>query len=77
MSLSIYFKRAQTFTYLVENTQTGTLQEVSNKLRLSLRAFHEFKDQLKDDFGLPIAYCRKRQTYFYKKKGRLRCAFGS
>ncbi len=75
MNLSTHFSRLSQLDQLLQQEQTGPPQQIAKELRLSLRAFHEFKDYLKYDCGIPLAYCRKRYTYYYEKKGRLKWGF--
>ena len=70
MNLSTYFSRLTQLDQLLQQAQTGPPQRLAQQLGLSVRAFHEFKDQLRGDFDLPIAYSRKKQSYYYTEAGR-------
>jgi DNA-binding Lrp family transcriptional regulator len=45
---------------------TGTPCELAQKLGLSERQVRRIIEELKD-LGMPIEYCKKRQTYLYKE----------
>lgn len=50
---------------LICTKSTGTPRQMAQRLGLSERAWYYLLDQLRNDYGLPIAYCRFRQSYYY------------
>ena len=75
MNLSTHFSRLSQLDQLLQQAQTGPPQKLAQQLGISLRAWHEFKDQLREDLGLPIVYSRQRQTYYYEQRIRLKWGF--
>ena len=53
---------------LIALKNTGTPLELSQKLKISERATRQYLHLLKE-LGAPIAYSRKKATYFYKEDG--------
>lgn len=71
MPIKKYLNRVERFDQLVRAEHTGTPQEIAEKLELSEGTLYTLVDELRDDFGFPIAYSRKRQTYYYTEVGRM------
>ena len=71
MPLKKYINRVAQFDQLIRTESTGPPQEVASRLGMSRTAFHEFKNELIEDFDFPIAYCSLRRTYFYTETGRM------
>ena len=69
MPLKKYLNRVEQFDQLVKTKSTGPPHEAAKKLGLSRSAFHEFKNELIEDYAFPIAYCSVRKTYFYTDIG--------
>ena len=70
MPLRKYIERIAQYDQLVRMNRTGPPSTVAKRLGLSKRAFHDFKTELIEDFGFPIAYCSTRQTYYYTNPGK-------
>jgi transcriptional antiterminator len=51
---------------LIRLKATGTPCELALKLNLSDRQVRRIIEELKD-LGMPIEYCKRRQTYYYKE----------
>ncbi len=71
MPIKKYLDRVEHFDQLVRAERTGPPHEASEKLKLSESALHILVEELRDDFGFPIEYSRKRQTYYYTEVGRM------
>lgn len=71
MPLKKYLDRAEHFDQLIRSKSTGSPDQAAHKLGMSRSAFFEFKNELVDDYGFPIAYCPVRCTYFYTESGRM------
>jgi hypothetical protein len=50
---------------LIRRKATGTPEQLADKFNVSLGTIHNFIKTLRNK-GLPIAYCRDRQTYYYE-----------
>jgi len=50
---------------LIRTKSTGTPRQMAQRRGLSERAWYYLLDQLREDYGLPIAYCRFRCSYYY------------
>jgi len=53
---------------LIAIANTGTPNELARKIKVSERCVRQYIAVLKK-LGAPIAYSRKRKTYYYKKEG--------
>ena len=71
MSIKKYINRVERFDQLVRAQRTGPPHQIAEKLGLSESAFYAFVEELKEDYGFPIAYSRTRKTYFYTEEGRM------
>lgn len=71
MPIKKYLNRVEQFDQLVRTKSTGSPQQAAEKLGLSRTAFFEFKRELTEDYGFPIAYCSVRRTYFYTEAGKM------
>ena len=71
MPIKKYLNRVAQLDQLVRTKSTGTPRQVAKMLGLSRTAFFEFKRELTEDYGFPIAYCSVRQTYFYTEPGKM------
>ncbi len=63
-------KRLQQLHLLIENEQTGSPRELSNRMQISERLIYSLLEQLKD-FGAKVSYDRTRKTYYYREKFQL------
>ena len=59
---------------LIRHQMTGTPSQLANILGISERSVYRIIGQLKR-CNLPIAYCKRRKTYYYTQEGRLRIEF--
>ena len=71
MPLKKYLNRVEQFDQLVRTKSSGPPEEAAHKLGLSRSAFHEFKNELIEDYDFPIAYCPLRRSYFYTEPGHM------
>ena len=71
MPIKKYLNRVEQFDQLVRSQHTGPPHEIAKKLALAPSTFYTFLDELKEDYGFPIGYCRIRKTYFYTENGRM------
>jgi predicted DNA-binding transcriptional regulator YafY len=60
----------QRMNSLIKHKQTGTPAEFADKLAISLRTLYRRVEFLKD-IGVPIAYDRYAQSYYYTKEGEM------
>ena len=68
MVLRRHINRLQQLDQLIRMKATGTPAQLAEKLGISERAWYKIKDELVQDFSIPIAYCKVRQTYFYEEE---------
>lgn len=54
----------------IRQERTGNAPYFAKRLEISVRQLYNLIDELKD-FGLPVEYCRIRQTYYYKYHCRI------
>jgi hypothetical protein len=59
------------FIELISEGNTGTPKQVSEKLAVSDRLVYYYVSVLKKEFKAPVAYCRKRKSYFFTEKGMI------
>ncbi len=71
MPIKKYLNRVEQFDQLVRAERTGAPHEAAEKLGFSEATFYTLVIELRDDFGFPIKYDRKRQTYYYTEVGRM------
>ena len=71
MPIKKYLNRVEYFDQMVRTKSTGTPCEVAEKLGLSIRAFHNFKQELIEDYAFPIAYCPSYKSYLYTNRGKV------
>ena len=70
MSTMKYVARMERIDQLIRQEMTGNAPDFADRLNISVRQLYNLMDELKD-LGLPIAYCRNRQTYYYKVPCRI------
>ena len=70
MSTMKYVARMERIDQLIRQEMTGKATNFAERLHISVRQLYNLIDELKD-MGLPIAYCRTRQTYYYKVPCRI------
>lgn len=71
MPIKKYLNRVEQFDQLIRAERTGPPHHIAEKLELSESALYILVEELRDDFGFPIDYSRKRQTYYYTEVGRM------
>ena len=71
MPIKKYLNRVEQFDQLMRAERTGHPHEIAEKLGFSEATFYTLVEELRDDFGFPIEYSRKRQTYYYTAVGRM------
>ena len=71
MPIKKYLNRVDQFDQMVRTKSTGTPEEAAKKLGLSKRAFHDFRQELIEDYEFPIAYCPANKSYLYTKRGKV------
>ncbi len=59
------------FIELINEGNTGTPKHVSVLLGVSDRLVYYYVSVLKKEFKAPVAYCRKRKSYFFTEKGEI------
>jgi hypothetical protein len=67
MKIFDHIQLLQRIDQLIRLKATGTPQTLGNKLELSERQARRVIDDMKD-LGLPISYCKKRQSYYYESE---------
>jgi predicted DNA-binding transcriptional regulator YafY len=65
-----YIARLERIDQFIRQERTGNAPEFASRLEISVRHLYNLIDELKD-LGLPIDYCRTRQTFFYKYQCRI------
>jgi predicted DNA-binding transcriptional regulator YafY len=70
MIIENFLVEVQRMNALIKLKKTGTPTEFAKKLGLSTRTLHRRIDFLKD-IGVPIAYDRFAQSYYYTKEGEM------
>ena len=71
MPIKKYLNRVEQFDRLVRAECTGPPHQIAQKLGFAESTFYTLVDKLRDDFGFPIEYSRKRQTYYYTEVGKM------
>ncbi len=66
--------RLKRLDYFIHIKATGTPKQLAAKLNIGERCVRGYISILKE-FGAPITYCRKRNTYYYQEEGRFYCKF--
>ena len=65
MALRRHINRLQQLDQLIRMKATGTPTQLAEKLGISESAWYKIRDELVQDFSVPIQYCKVRKTYFY------------
>jgi len=60
-----YISRLERIDQLIRQERTGNAPAFAGRLEISVRQLYNLIEELKD-LGLPIEYCRTRQTFFYR-----------
>jgi len=64
-------KNIQLLIELIHLKQTGSSQQISEKLKVSERMVYKYIAILKTEFNAPVKYDRVNKTYFFEEKGKL------
>jgi hypothetical protein len=64
MNATKYLERIERIDALIRRQNTGTPKNLADKLEISERQVYNCIEELRN-LGLPIEYCRNRQTYYY------------
>ena len=65
-----YISRLERIDQFIRQERTGNAPAFASRLELSVRQLYNLIDELKD-LGLPVEYCRIRQTYYYRYHCRI------
>jgi hypothetical protein len=65
-----YISRLERIDQFIRQERTGNAPAFANRLAISVRQLYNLIDELKD-LGLPVEYCRTRQTYYYRYHCRI------
>jgi len=65
-----YISRLERMDQFIRQECTGNAPAFASRLKISVRQLYNLIDELKD-LGLPIAYCRTRQTFYYRCRCRI------
>lgn len=74
MNLIDQIYRLQRIHQLIRRKATGPPCQFSEKLGISERQLYRLLDELKS-YGLPIEYCRTRQSYYYCREVEFEISF--
>ncbi len=64
MTLKEKMRLLQRTQDLIRRKATGTPRELANRLEICERTWYRILEELKDT-GLPVAYCKERQSYYF------------
>lgn len=70
MSTLKYISRLERIDQLIRHENTGNAPSFARRLEISVRQLYNLIDEIKD-LGLPVEYCRIRQTYYYRYQCRI------
>lgn len=70
MSFQNYWQKIKFIDHLIASKATGGQKTLARKLDISVSTLNEYLNAMRDA-GFPIKYCRKRQSYYYEKEGRM------
>ena len=74
MNLIDQIYRLKRIHHLIRRKATGPPCQFSEKLGISDRQLYRLLDELKS-YGLPIEYCRHRQSYYYSHEVEVEISF--
>ena len=74
MTVYKYVNRLKRIDQLIRQQRTGSPKALAEKLQISESHVYNCIDELRD-LGLPIMYCRSRQTYYYTDMVQLNINF--
>lgn len=67
MSLFKYIERVKAIHYHIETEGTGTSEEFADRLQISRSTLMDHLRELREVYNAPIAYCRRRRTFYYSE----------
>ena len=70
-----HLNRLEQIDYLIRTKATGTPDQMAKKLGISLRMWHQLRNELVNDLNFPIAYCPVQRTYYYTVSGKFEVGF--
>ena len=65
MSIFKYISRIDEIDRLIQIEKTGCSSSFAHRLGISRSLLMLHLRELREDFGAPICFCRKRQTFYY------------
>ncbi len=74
MHLQKYIGRIHHLDALIRTKATGNPKQLAKKMSLSERAVLQYIRMLKE-MGCPVKFCRKRNSYYYEKEGKVIISF--
>jgi predicted DNA-binding transcriptional regulator YafY len=74
MSILKYFERLSYIDYLIRKRSVTSVNDLSDKLKISIRMVHEYLKLMKE-LGAPVKYSRKLRLYEYEKDMIFRYGF--
>jgi hypothetical protein len=74
MSFLKYLHRLERIDDLIRRKATGNPKEFANKMSLCRSALMGYIREMKE-LGAPIAYCRRRESYYYEEEKELFIGF--
>jgi predicted DNA-binding transcriptional regulator YafY len=75
MSFSTAKSQLEQIDSLLRRRDTGTPNQLAQKLGIGRATWFEWLEQLRADLGLPIAYDTAARTYYYTRSGQAVCGF--
>ncbi|QIX62961.1 DNA-binding protein [Hymenobacter lutimineralis] len=74
MNFRKYIERIKHLDYLIGKEATGTPVELAQRLEISRSQLYNILDYLRDE-GLTIDFSRKRNSFYYADKAKLKIEF--
>jgi hypothetical protein len=74
MSAIKYLERLQRIDAMICRKATGTPEKFAARINICRSALMECLREMKE-LGAPIAYCKQKQSYYYKEEKRLFIGF--
>jgi len=75
MTINKYVNRLKRIDQLIQQQRTGNAKALAQKLGMCERQVYNILEELRD-FGIPVEYCRVRQTYYYTEPLQLHIDIG-
>lgn len=67
-------ERLQLLNKLIQEQNTGTPEELANRLNLSRRQLYNYIEELKD-IGLEVCYSRRYTSFYFENRKKLKIDF--